>query len=264
MTRMQKVGFVVLAITCLLLALVASWATGTMSSRSAVDRQSYLGERRPGEGLQVSGTAVVRAAPDLATVRLGYESRARWPREAKVANDRVMKKVIAAVEKAGVARKDIQTVEYRLFPYWEQRPPSPRSLTWHVLNLVEVRVRKVDTVADVIEAASAAGADKMGSVQFSVENLHQLRAQAREMAAKIAREKAEQLAGLMGARLGPAITIRDSSPQYNWSWQPYGANVAAQAALQVAGGENNAEPDKVITAGQVVVEAREEAVFALE
>lgn len=246
--------------------MVAGWAVGALRSSSSAGVRPDVGPSRYGqEGLRVSGTAVVRAAPDLATVRLGYESRSRRAREAKLVNDRVMKKVEAAIQREGVARKDLQTVEYQLFPVWEVRGQNPtvRTLFWHVLHMIEVRVRNVETVADVIDAASAAGADKVDNVQFSVDSLHQLRSQAREMAAQVAREKAAQIARLMGTRLGKVVAATDGGARYWYgSWYGYGANISAQRTADAPAAA--APPDSVISAGQISVAATEEVVFALE
>ncbi len=263
-----RVGIIVLLVVMLSLVGLAGWALGGW--RGAAAAQELGGSQGPGrygqEGLRVSGTAVVRAAPEVALLRVGYESRALRAREARMANDAVMKKVLAAMVKEGVARKDIQTVEYRLFPMWENWPrPTVRTHCWHVLHMVEVRVRKVETVAEVIDAASAAGADKMENVQFRVENLHKLRAEARKLAAKVAREKAQQLADLTGAKLGKVVALTDNSarldytPWYGWH---AAANATAQATVDMS--SEDATPDSVVSAGQVAVEAREEVVFALE
>jgi len=269
MNRNQKLIISTSVVVCLVLAVVAGWALGALRSQaSAAVFSSAIAPARYGqEGLRVSGTAVVRAAPDVATIRLGYESRHRKAREAKVANDKVMKKVIAAMEKERVASKDIQTIEYRLFPVWENWPtPTTRTLFWHVLHMVEVRVRNAERVAEVIDAASAAGADKVENVVFAIDSLHKLRTQAREMAAKIAQEKAEQLAGLLGARLGKVVAIVDSSARYYespWSWYGRGyPSITAQAVAEAPSADTT--PDSLVRGGQVVVEAREELVFALE
>jgi uncharacterized protein YggE len=146
---------------------------------------------------------------------------------------------------------------------WEQI--SAKAKVWHVLNMVEVRVRKVDTVADVINAASAAGADKVENVEFTVESLHKLRSRAREMAAKVAREKAEQLAQLMGANLGEVISVTDNNePDYRSYW--YGSNLAnsnVQASTSMPSAESS-EPESSISGGQIVVKVREDVLYALE
>jgi len=243
----------------LALAFVALSQSGVVRASARLPETVY--PRYGQEGLRVSGTAVVRAQPDVAILRLGYESRALQARPARIQNDKVMKSVLAALEKAGVERKDIQTVEYRLFPLWENWPvPTKKTWVWHVLHMVEVRVREVGTVAEVIDAASAAGADKMENVQFQVEDLHQLRAQAREMAAKVAREKAEQLAALMSAQVGRVVAITDTVPE-RWWYGSGPANVAAQAVIEEP---LQVSPDSVVRGGQVAVEAREEVVFALQ
>jgi uncharacterized protein YggE len=267
MSATQRTGIGIGVVVCIMLALVVGWMLG--GARPAAPTPAWaadVGAARYGEeGIRVSGTAVVRARPELATVRLGYESRNRRARQAKLDNDAVMKKVLAAMAKHGVDRKDIQTVQYRLFPVWEPwpTPSSTKALFWHVLHMVEVRVHKVDTVADVIDAASAAGADKVDDVEFSVESLHALRAQARELAVKVAREKAEQLAKLTGAHAGRLVSVSDYNPQYDYYWGRRGMTVNAQMSVE-APDSVSVSPDSVVSSGQIVVQAREELVFAVE
>jgi uncharacterized protein len=260
--------FQILLIVCVVICLVCAIFAGQALSA----RQSSTGRALPAgislvqsqygqEGLRVSAAAEVRTAPDIATVRLGYESRALHAREAKVANDAVMVKVIKALQQQGIARKDIQTSEYRLFPVWEDWPtPTTRTRFWHILHIVTVRIHKVDTSADVIDAASSAGADKIEDVQFAIEDIHKLRAQAREMAAKVAREKGQQLANLMGVKLGRVVAINDANPVRYWYSPHMASNAQAVAEAPADGGS----PDSIISGGQVVVEAREEVTFALD
>jgi len=256
-TAAQKAIVSITAAVCLILALVTTWALGRAGavgrpSRATVDVTAGYGH----EGLRVSGTAVVRAAPDLAIVTLGYESRNRQAREAKSDNDRVMRRVLAALRTQGIRPADIQTVEYRVFPLLEEVRPKVHVCIWHVRHMVEVHVPNVDKTADVIDAASQAGADNVSDVQFSVEQLHKLRARAREMAAKVAREKAEQLARLMDVRLGRAVSVVDSSSYGGWG------TANTQMAAQVPGSATG--PESIVSGGQVAVEAREELVFTLE
>ena len=263
MSGNQKFVIGMVAAVCLMLALAATWPGGGIG---AVQAKTVAPAVRSREGtLRVSGTAVVRAAPELATIHLGFESRALRARQARLENDAVMKKVLTALRENGIEQKDMQTVEYRLFPMWENWPrPTTRVWVWHVLHMVEVRIRKVDTASEVIDAASAAGADKMEDVIFSVESLHKLRAQARELACKVAREKAEQLADLMGVKLGAATYIADTSPRYsNYSrWSGSQSNVMAQAVAQAP--SDGAEPDSLLNGGQISVESTEEVTFAIE
>lgn len=259
-TSAQKVIAVVIVVFCLILAVGIIQALGNSRNSSAATTISRYGE----EGLRVGGKAVVRAEPDLVTVTLGHNSHGRKFGEAKEACDKVMGSIIAALKAHGIDSKDIQTVDYKLYPAWEgQTENSPGFRVWHLQNMIEVRIKKVNTAADVIDAAVDAGADQVQSVEFSVGNINKLRAQAREKAIKAAKEKAEQLAKLMGARVGRVVSIVDDSyqPKASWSGSNYSAN------YQVRSGEgsffmNNSE--SVLSSGQIKVEAREDVVFALE
>jgi uncharacterized protein YggE len=217
------------------------------------------------EGIRVSGTAIVRAEPDLAVITLGCVTRAGRAGQAKAQNDETMRRVMDAIEKHGVRRRDIQTVTYNL---GEAREPRSQERFWQVVNVIEVRVRDVSAAADVIDAAADAGANRIGSVRYAVESLHKLRAKAREQASRVAREKAEQLAKLMNVRVGKTVAINDASYQtyYPWNWYGGGmnANVAQSVTQQAPSAPGREEPDDQLASGLVSVEAREEVVFAIE
>ena len=85
------------------------------------------------------------------------------------------------------------------------------------------------------------------------------------MAAQVAREKGEQLASLMGAKLGKVVSVTDGSARTSYTPWWYGngsANISAQATRDVAPAD--ATPDSIVSGGQIAVEASEEVVFALE
>ncbi len=83
--------------------------------------QQVSGRNIGSEGIYVSGSGTAKAAPDLATLRLGVEvtdvtvSRART----RAAED--MTDVIAAVRQGGVEEKDIQSGHYRIHPRYTGR-----------------------------------------------------------------------------------------------------------------------------------------------
>ncbi len=220
------------------------------------------------EGLHVTGTAVVHTAPDYAVVTVGCETMAVGARNARETNKAVMSKVLAAVKAQGVDPKDVHTVEYDLSSTYTYTDGQKRRIQWRVRNRVEVRVRDTEKVADVVDAATDAGANTISGVRYAVEDLHKVRAQARERASQIAREKAEQLAKALGGSLGRLIAVHDGGMRGWW----YGGNssgYAAQANINMQNpravsppmGAGTAEAE--ISTGQIAVEATEEVTYEL-
>jgi uncharacterized protein YggE len=216
------------------------------------------------EGLRVTGTAVVRAKPDYALVTVGFQCSRAKAGEAKAELSAVMARVLKALKAQGIEDKNIQTVEYSLDSDYEG-PQDSRQIAWSARNMVLARIEKVEDVSEVIDAATEAGANAIGSVEFMVDDMNALRAQARELAAKMARGKADQLAAQFGAKVGRVVAIQDGQIPTPWYGGIPAANSYVNATRSVGdAGSKDRNPDSVVSEGQISVEAREEVVFALE
>ncbi len=79
--------------------------------------------------------------------------------------------------------------------------------------MVTAKIREIDEVGTIIDAVAAAGGDfaRINSIDFSVDDPSAYYEEAREEAMADARAKAEQLAELVGAKLGKATYISESS-----------------------------------------------------
>jgi len=216
------------------------------------------------EGIRVSATALVRTEPELAVITLGCDTRAPQAREARARNEATVSRIVAAVEKRGVARKDIQTVRYSLNRAYGRRGEQAG---WVLTNLVEVRVRDVQRAADVIDGAAEAGANVIQSVRYEVNELRDLRERALAQACSVARQKAQRVAREMGVKLGKLVSLTDQSVQgyAPWDYWPAARAANVQSAVSVGGSENLAtSPDRELSSGQIAVHARIEAVFEVE
>jgi uncharacterized protein YggE len=167
--------------------------------------------------LHVSGTGETLAQPDAAVVTLGVTTEAKEAGDALKANSAQMAAVIDALKDAGVDAKDIQTQTIRLSPRYERPAPRagvtpPAELVGFVAtNIVEVRVRRLADLGDMLDAAVDAGGNQIQGIRFEITDRSELYDQAREAAWMNALSKAEQLAALAGAELGPVVTISESS-----------------------------------------------------
>jgi uncharacterized protein YggE len=121
----------------------------------------------------------------------------------------------------------------------------------------------VDKVADLVDAATNAGANQVQDVRYSVENLLKLRAQAREKAFKAAREKAQQLAKLSGVKLGRVVSVTDDpDAQNNGWWYGNSSNSVSNAAPR--GKEMDESTDNELSQGQVSTRVKVDVVFMVE
>jgi hypothetical protein len=110
----------------------------------------------------VTGYGQASAVPNVVRITLGVESVNPKLTPALSEVNRKMAAVMAALEKAGVAKRDIRTVDFSVFPEraYSQSGPGPIS-SYRVSNIVRVTVRKVEESGAVLDAAINAGA-KLG------------------------------------------------------------------------------------------------------
>jgi|GEM_PF-3065160 len=206
--------------------------------------------------IRVSGTAIIYAKPDYATIQLGVAKLSPHVMDAKRACDLSMAQVQAAVRKSGVSQDDIQTVNFQIFPVQpEGKPYAPRQ--WKVAHYISVKVTKVANVAPILDAAVAAGATDVSQVDYSIEKVVDLRAKAREQAVKVAHDKAEELAKLNGVQLGQPMTISDNS------YEGYGAQTTSNVSFDY-GNASTPPAMNVLTGGQIAVNAREDIEYAIQ
>ena len=148
------------------------------------------------EGLiSVSGTGRVSVQPDIADLRLGVNVSRLTVDEARNEAAKTMAAILAAVASAGVAKKDVRTSLLSVQPRYEYRDNEPPRLAGYELaNVVEVTVRNLAKLGDVIDGALKAGATSMDSLNFRLNDPSPAEKQARTLAMAQARSRADVLA----------------------------------------------------------------------
>lgn len=172
-------------------------------------------------GIWVTGYGSKEVPSDVATVYLGVQSKELTVSEARQKAAEAMTAVLDAIRGLGVADADIVTTSFNIYPetVWIEvndslgRHSEPRITGYTVSNNVEVTVRDLDLLDDVIDSAADKGGDliRVNSVSFTVDNPAQHGAETRQLAAADARAKAELYAQAMGVNLGPLVYLTELS-----------------------------------------------------
>ena len=124
-----------------------------------------------------------------------------------------MRAVFAALEAAGIERRDMQTSQLTLNPVWEgyDEGDGQRLKGYMAGNMVTLKVRAVETLGATIDALAKAGMNRLYGVGFEVSDPKPHLDRAREDAVKDARAKAELYARAAGVTLGPVVSIRETT-----------------------------------------------------
>ena len=163
--------------------------------------------------LSVVGEGKVEVTPNIAYVNAGITVDNRTT-VAEVQNTMnvINNKIIEALKKMGIEKADIKTSNYSVYPNYKYENNVNSISGYNGNATVEVKVRNTEMVSEVIMAVTAAGANQIQGVTFSIDKPEVYREQARDLAIKNAKEQAQKMAKNLGIRLGKVVNIVESSP----------------------------------------------------
>jgi uncharacterized protein YggE len=121
-----------------------------------------------------------------------------------------MTAVVASLRSSGIDEADLSTAAYNIHPEYDHR--EGRHLRgYRVSNMVEARIRNMDSVGETIDAAAAAGSEHVvvQSLRFAHQDETALAAKAREAAWTDASAKAKQLAGHADVELRAVVAVTE-------------------------------------------------------
>lgn len=207
-----------------------------------------------GVRLDVVGTGRVARAPDQVTLSAGVTTRAAQAEAALSENAQRMARVRAALERAGVAARDIQTGYVGLSQDYRQDPAAGgemRPSGYVATNNVNIRFRDIARAGPIIDALVAEGANNVNGPSFGIADRDAVMDEARTRAVAAARARADLYARAIGSRVVRIVAISEAGPMG-------GGPVMMQAAFaRDASAETRIEP------GEVEVEANVSVTFEL-
>lgn len=180
---------------------------------AALAASSALAQQAP-TTLTLSATSEVQAAPDIAVIGAGVVTQAAEAQAALSANSEKMVRVVAALRKAGIAERDIQTSGLNVQPQFRFEQNQPPILTgFQASNRVQVTLRDVKNTGRVIDALVKEGANQIDGPDFRVANPEPLLDRARSEAVKRARTRADLYADAAGLSVKRISAISEGFEQ---------------------------------------------------
>lgn len=185
--------------------------------------------------ITVTGEGQVAAAPDMATITMGVTTQGDTAAAAMQANAAELQKVMERLTGAGIEAADIQTTGLQLNPNWVQGENEARRIQGYVAeNMVTVRVRQIDGMGTVLDAAVADGANTLNGISFDLVDPKPVMDEARKRAVQDAMDRATQIAAAANVQLGRIDSITEGG-SVNPPMPMF--RMDAAAATPVAGGE---------------------------
>ncbi|GGB35637.1 membrane protein [Roseibium aquae] len=168
----------------------------------------------PVSHITITGRGEVNVAPDMAVITTRVVTTGTTAPEALSQNSTDLSAVISQIKAAGIEERDIQTSGFSIYPRYDhsdnRNGNPPRIVGYEVANGVQVNIRNLEKLGDILTLVVASGANQIGGIQFDVSDPGSKLDEARTRAVADARHKAEVFAKAAGAELGTVMSISEA------------------------------------------------------
>lgn len=179
--------------------------------------------------LNLSAQGQVKTRPEIVTLMLGAEHEAETAAAAVAEANLRINGAVAALRKAGVAERDIQTQYVQLYPRYSDTGKPERIVAYRASTAISAVVRRPERAGEMLDIALAAGANRMHGVRYGLADPGVAQREARDVALRALQQDAARIADQMGLRVVRVV------------------NVGAQAWRQGSGGAE----EVVVTASRI-------------
>lgn len=185
-------------------------ATPRAMAQTAEPSMGAMHMMQPAPSLNLSAYGEVKAAPDMATITFGVQTEAVTAQQAMRDNAAQMTRVVAALRRAGIAERDIQTSGLNLsaqYDYVQNEPPRLRG--YQASNRVTVIINDLNRVGSTADAVVAAGVNQIDGISFGLNDPAAAEDQARQIAVRNLQAKAALYAQALGRPLGDIRSLTE-------------------------------------------------------
>jgi uncharacterized protein YggE len=167
---------------------------------------------RPRPVLTVSETGQITTVPDQAILNVSAFDDAPTPGEVQTKAAERANRIRQYLTTKGITAADIQTSNYQLEPQYFYGNNQPPKLTGYRLNQgFTITAHKMEKIGEWIAGLVEAGANQVGSPQFSVSTPEKYENEARKKAFELAKAKAQNQADVIGRKLGRLVGYREGN-----------------------------------------------------
>lgn len=204
----NKLYYVILVLSIAILLMAVVW----------FERPAISGQKEE-HTLSISGSSEKNVAPDTASLSIGVVVQSATAKEASNKNAISMNAVINELKNLGLEDKDIQTSFLLIQPVYKYNG-TPTIEAYSASNNVQVTTTMLGNLSDIIDRSTAAGANQIGGVSFSVSREKQkgLREELLAEAVSDASSKANDLAKKLDVRI---VGVKTSSISDGGIVQPF-------------------------------------------
>ena len=214
---------------------------------------SYGQEVKQVPQINVSGEGKVKVIPDQATIAVTVETKGNNAKDVKKQNDEKIEAVLKFIKKMNLAPADYKTQRVSLNPQYDY---EKKKHSYNATQTIEILLRDLSKYDELMEGLVDQGINRIDNVTFQSSKLAQYQSEARKLAMKEAKLKAEDYVSVLGQKVGRAMTISDNSQTYYP--QPM------YAAMKTMERSDADAPRETLAVGEINITANVNVSFILE
>lgn len=214
---------------------------------------SYGQETKQIPQINVNGEGKVKIAPDQVSISATVETKGNNAKDVKKQNDEKMDAVLKFIKKMNIPTADFRTKQVALNPQYDY---EKKKTSYNATQTVEILVKDLSKYDELMEGLVQQGINRLDNVSFESSKLAQYQSEARKLAIKDAKAKAEDYVSVLGQKVGKAYTISDNSQIYHP--QPM------YAAMRMKESADAAPSNETLAIGEIEITANVSVSFILE
>ena len=214
---------------------------------------TYSQEVKPIPQINVSGEGKIKAVPDQVTIIASVETKGTNAKEVKKQNDQQMEAVLKLIKSMNVPSADYKTKRVSLNPQYDY---EKKKHSYNAVQTIEILLKDLLKYDELTEGLVDQGINRIDNVTFQSSKLAQYQADARKLAMKDAKMKAEDYVSVLGQKAGVAITITDNTQVY----YPQPVYAMKSTAMEA----DSAGPRQTMAAGEIEITANVNVSFKLD
>ena len=214
---------------------------------------SYSQEQKQIPSINVSGEGKVKVAPDQASISISIETKGSKANDVKQQNDKKMDAILKFIKNSNIAKEDYQTQRVSLNPNYDYEKKKYSYIAIQTLQILLKDLSKYDVL---MEGLVDQGINRIDNVEFKSSKMKELQSDARKLAVKDAKAKAEDFVSVLGQKVGKALLISDNSQSYVSQPRMY----AMKSSMVM----DESVPRETLAIGEIEIKANVSVSFILE
>lgn len=213
---------------------------------------AYSQEIKPIPLINVSGEGKIKVVPDQATILATVETKGNNAKDVKKQNDIQMEAVLKLVKSMNLAPSDYKTKRVSLNPQYDY---EKKKHSYNATQTIEILLRDLSKYDELMDGLVDEGINRIDNVTFQSSKMAEYQSEARKLAIKEAKMKAEDYVSVLKQKVGPAFTITDNSQTY------YPRPMFA--AMKTMESSDMSAPRETLAAGEINITANVTVSFIL-